>query len=90
MYVCVRKRSTQTDGLAQTVPMWCCVLNTAAARVTPRAAGTWDTHLYLPPTVGTDEVAAIAARVPGWVDAFLGLQLEPLLRLLRRLDVRLP
>jgi tRNA A64-2'-O-ribosylphosphate transferase len=56
------------DALSKTVPVWCCVINRAIAKVRPEADG-WDTELRLPPWVPASEVSQIEDRLNGWVDA---------------------
>lgn len=57
------------DSLSKTIPLWCCVLNSAIARIT---GNQWDTQLHtLPKLVSRQEHEQMQALIPHCVDALL-------------------
>lgn len=71
-----RRGKAMPDALAKTVPIWCAVLNAASKRRygTPAAVGP---GLVTPErSVSRSEHDQILSRLEGWVDSFLGSDLE--------------
>ena len=60
------------DALSKTLPIWCAVINRAAARLHRSRASDehdWDTELYCPPgAVSEQERNQIKARLDGWAE----------------------
>ncbi|KAJ2160623.1 tRNA A64-2'-O-ribosylphosphate transferase [Coemansia sp. RSA 552] len=62
-----RRGKSMPDALSRTVPLWCAVWNTVAARA--KGDRDWDCRVYVPPSIVSDsERAQIEQRVPQFAD----------------------
>jgi tRNA A64-2'-O-ribosylphosphate transferase len=67
-----RRGKRMPDSLSKTVPVWCCVLNTALFPELTASHG-----LYVPPNVVSEsEKSQMLSRVPGFVDSLKQLNLD--------------
>jgi len=60
------------DALSKTVPIWCCVMNRV---LFPDIPSSHDLHSP-PQVISSSEHSQITARIPGFVESFLNLQLD--------------